>query len=85
MESDGVAVVSAPRYITGITREQLEAMLAMANVTVGPGIEIRRGADGLSIGVNEAQLKRWMWAFYKNGGHMVSYDAIDSVSIDVYQ
>ena len=75
--------MEVPKYITGITREQLKAILEAANVTVGPGVKIDRKDGALRISVDEQMLKYWMRAFHDNGGFTCSYDSVNRISLTI--
>ena len=71
-----------PRYITDLTRKDLEEIARAANPTPGVGMEIERKAGTIEFKLSIPQLKRMLWAFYHNGGFAASIDAIDDISLD---
>ena len=71
------------KYITQISRDDLAELAALTNLTVGPGIEVSKNADAVKIEVNQSQLRRWMRAFYANGGTTCDIGDIDSISLDL--
>lgn len=70
-------------YVTQLTREDLKEVARMCNLECGPGIVVERSDDSVRISIDQAQLKRWMWNFYRNGGVAVGPDDVDAVNIDV--
>lgn len=71
-----------PLYVTQLSRKDMADIRDATNPQPAPGIEIRREKNGWVIGINQNQLKRWMRAFYENGGMRVPIGDIDSVSLD---
>lgn len=73
-----------PSHISALSRKDLQELADLTNLTIGPGILINRQNGGLRIEVNQAQLRRWMRAFYQNGGMACSLDQIDTISLDLH-
>ena len=69
-------------YVTQLTREDLKEIAAACNLEAGLGIVIEKREGCVRISVDQSQLKRWMWNFYRNGGVGVGPDGIDGVNID---
>lgn len=71
-----------PKYITALSRHDLEEIAAMVNPIPGPGMEIDKAEGKLRISINVGQLKRMMWAFSHNGGFQATVDQLDGISLD---
>lgn len=71
-----------PRYITQLSRHDLEEIAAAVNPRPGTGIEVDTADGKLRISISETQLKRMIWAFNKNGGFQASADEVDNISLD---
>ena len=56
------------KYLSQITKKDLEEIAAAANIYPGPGINIDRNPDGLCISVDIDQLRRWIWCYVRNEG-----------------
>lgn len=69
-------------YVTQLTREDLKEIAQACNLESGIGIVVERREGAVRISIDQAQLKRWMWNFYRNGGVAVGPDGIDGVNID---
>lgn len=69
-------------YVTQLTREDLNEIAAACNLEAGLGIVIEKREGCVRISVDQSQLKRWMWNFYRNGGAAVGPGDIDGVNID---
>lgn len=74
---------NVPRYITGITKEDLAKIFEVANVEVGAGIDIRRENGRAKISVNQNQLKYWIRAFAANGGLTCPIADVASISLEI--
>lgn len=70
-------------YVTQLTREDLKDIARACNLVPGVGILVERSEDSVRISIDQAQLKRWMWNFYRNGGPSASAENVDEVNIDV--
>lgn len=69
-------------YVTQLTREDLKEIAQACNLESGIGIVIERREDSIRISVDQSQLKRWMWNFYRNGGPAVGPGDVDGINID---
>ena len=58
--------MEVPKYITGITKEQLERMLRAGNIKCGRGIKIQQLDDGLEISIDPDSLKPMLWTYINN-------------------
>lgn len=70
-------------YVTQLTRDDLKEIAAACNLEAGLGILVEKREGCVRISVDQSQLKRWMWNFYRNGGTAVGQEDIDGVNIDV--
>lgn len=68
-----------PKYITGITKEQLERMLRAGNIKSGRGIKIQVVDDGLEISIDPDALKPMLWSYIKNATTAVNTVTISEV------
>lgn len=48
------------KYITEITKADLEQLAAAANLHVGEGIDVTPTNDGLEISIDRQKLRRWI-------------------------
>ena len=77
--------MEVPKYITGITKEQLESMLRAGNIKCGRGIKIQLLDDGLEISIDPDSLKPMLWAYIQNATtaeNTVSLSNVMGVMID---
>jgi len=75
--------MEVPQYITQLSRSDMMAIAQAANIQPGVGVDVVRKGDHVEVSVNQSQLRRWMRAFYQNGGMSVALDKIDDVSLDL--
>lgn len=71
--------MTAKRYITQITAEDLKKLFAVTNLEPGFCIRIERYQDKIRIGLDESALALAINGFFRNGGCAVS--AADCTSI----
>ena len=69
-------------YITQLTKSDLKRILTGETIKAGDCVEITQYGDGIQISVNQSQFKRWVYAFYHNGGFSAAVSDIDSISLD---
>ena len=48
------------KYITEITKDDLEQLAAAANLHAGEGIDVTPTNDGLEISIDRQKLRRWI-------------------------
>lgn len=73
------------RYITDVTRRDLEEIAAATNPVAGPGIRIDKTGDSIRFRVDEQQLKFWIWTFLKNGAASATADQVSDIDINYIQ
>lgn len=83
MGAHRMAVMKVPQHITSLSRADLQELADLTNLTVGPGILITRHNGGIRLEVNQTQIRRWIRAFYQNGGTACPLDQIDEISLDL--
>lgn len=77
--------MEVPKYITGITKGQLESMLRAGNIKCGRGIKIQPLDDGLEISIDPDSLKPILWSYIQNAttaSNTVSLSDVMGVQID---
>ena len=60
--------MNIPEHITDLKRGDFEEIARAANPVPGIGMEINRKKGSIEFAISVTQLKRMMWAFYRNGG-----------------
>lgn len=71
-----------PDRITDMTRADFEEIAAATNPSPGLGMYIQKKGDTIEFAISEAQFKRMLWAFNRNGGFNASIQDLDAVSLD---
>lgn len=51
------------RYITQLTQGDLREIRRAVNLKIGPGISIKRDADGVEIGISAEAFKQMVYSF----------------------
>ena len=55
-----------PKYITKITRKELEAMMKAGRLHAGPGIKLETDGDGIIVSIDAEALKPMLWCYIQN-------------------
>ena len=72
-----------PQRITDLSKADFEEIARATNPQSGVGITAQPKDKGYIISIDEAQLKRMLWAFNKNGGFAVTAVEAEGVSFDI--
>ena len=71
-----------PGHLSDLSKEDFEQIARATNPIPGLCISIDKTGDGFKISIDEAQFKRALWAFSRNGGFEATIDNLTGVSLD---